>query len=177
MTRPDAQYLRSILDYDPKSGRLTWKKRPADHFLDARTTKIWNTVNEGKTAGHLASQGYVRVWIDGKRYMAHCLAWVIKTGEWPRREIDHRDLDKSNNRWTNLRESTTSQNHFNIGLTASNKTGFKGVCYESSRNQYRAAVMIAGKTIFLGRFATPEEAHQAYCEAAQKHHGEYARTA
>jgi hypothetical protein len=50
----------------------------------------------------------------------------MMTGEWPKTQIDHINLDKADNRWCNLREATQSQNFANTRILASNGSGFKG---------------------------------------------------
>lgn len=92
----------------------------------------------------------------------------------PSVEIDHRDLDKLNNRKANLRSATRSQNRANTTLSARNTSGFKGVVRCGSR--WRSAIRKNGKCISLGRFETPEAAHAAYVEAAQTLFGEFARS-
>lgn len=54
------------------------------------------------------------------------------------------------------------------GIKKSNKTGYKGVWWDSDRNKYQAYIKPDGKRIFLGRFDTPEAAAFAYDEAAKK---------
>lgn len=89
--------------------------------------------------------------------------------------VDHIDNDPLNNRRKNLRLATKSQNGANSKRKVDNSTGYKGVIFESFTKRYKAAIRINGKTINLGRYDTPEEAHEAYKQAAIKYHGEFAR--
>jgi len=57
-----------------------------------------------------------------------------------------------------------------------NKSGFKGVCRYRNEERFTAQIKVGGKHRHLGYFATAEEAHAAYCAAAQKYFGEYARS-
>src|SRR4051812_10516942 len=110
--------LKELLSYDPLTGVFLW--------LEDRG---------GKRAGDVAGcekRVYTLISVDDQIYRAHHLAWLYMTGEWPDPFVDHRDLNKHNNIWTNLREATKSQNQANIGLIKSNKSGFKGV------SRYRA---------------------------------------
>ena len=159
--------LKELLTYDPLTG---------DFF--------WNEDRGGKRAGDIAGckrRAYIAISVDDKIYRAHHLAWLWMTGAFPALFIDHRNLNKHNNAWTNLREATKSQNQANIGLTASNKSGLKGVSRyragESYGKPWQACIGKDGKSINLGQFATKEAAHAAYVAAAEKHFGEFARAA
>jgi hypothetical protein len=157
--------LREVLDYDPETGVLSWRLR-----LSPRC-KI------GQPAG-VVKQGYRKISIDGKNYTASHLAWFHFYGVAPEGIVDHKDLDRDNNRIDNLREATHSQNSQNQGRNSQNSTGFKGVAVNNqkyTRAKYRSSIRINKKRIFLGLFHTPEEAYEAYCQAAAKYHGAFAR--
>lgn len=95
--------LKELLIYDTHTWLFTWISytNPANQYL------------VGKTAGHKSKQGYVRIAIDDKLYLAHRLAWLYMAGEWPVDIIDHIDRIKSNNVFDNLRESNKSLNALN----------------------------------------------------------------
>lgn len=157
--------LRQVLDYDPETGALIWRLR-----LSPRC-KV------GQPAG-VVKQGYRRISIDGRSYTAGHLAWFHFYGVLPEGIVDHKDLDKDNNRIGNLREATTTENATNRPRSSLNTTGFKGVAqFNNPRNKarYRSQIRHNGKRIFLGLFHTPEEAYAAYCKAAAELHGEFAR--
>lgn len=153
------EHLRRILDYDRDTGIFTWKMNRG------------GTARQGTTAGTVDRQGYIRINISGKVYAAHRLAWLYMTGSWPQDEIDHRDLDKANNSWRNLREATHAQNQANTSST--NATGFKGV--EKHGAGYRAYIRIDGGKKIIGKFKEAGEAHEAYVKAANDNFGEFAR--
>lgn len=92
-------------------------------------------------------------------------------------EVDHRDGNGLNNTRANLRLATHSQNQHNARLRKDNKSGYKGVSWRESRQRFQAAIALGGKQVFLGHFRTAEEAHAAYCKAAEKYHGAFRRTA
>jgi len=159
--------LKELLSYDPLTGVFLW--------LQDRG---------GKRAGDEAGckkRNYVVISVDDIIYRAHHLAWFYVTGRWPDPFVDHRDLNKHNNAWNNLREATKSQNQANIGLIKSNKSGLKGASRYRAGERYgkgwQATIQKDGKTIFLGHFATKEEAHEAYVAAASSIFGEFARAA
>lgn len=87
---------------------------------------------------------------------------------------DHINCDGLDNRRSNLRVATQTQNNINahkkIGIS-----GYKGVQWHSSRKTWRACLMANGKRIDFGYFKTPEEAYEAYKEGAKKYHGEFAK--
>lgn len=156
--------LREVLEYSPDSGVWVWKA-----CTGAGGVGGWKA-KPGKIAGSMHNEGYVVIRIDRAIYKAHRLAWLYMTGEWPRCTIDHINLEPADNRWVNLREATYSQNNNNRGLTMRNKSGFKGV----SRNLMNSDKWIAHiKNRYLGSFNTAEEAHEAYCKAAEEEFGEF----
>jgi hypothetical protein len=98
------------------------------------------------------------------------------TGEWPEDEVDHHDLNKSNNAWDNLREATRSQNSRNTRGHRDSKTGVKGV-HLSPSGKYTAAICINRVQIHLGTFDTIEAAAAQYAEAANVAFDDFARAA
>lgn len=158
--------LKQLLSYDPETGLWT------------RLITIGGE-KAGSVVTNKNGNGYIHFSIDRAKYLGHRLAWLYMTGEWPVGEIDHKDRDRANNRWSNLREATKSQNRANGEVPASNILGVKGV-YLLKRpltNPYRARIKVAGRYIHLGCFPTVEAASAAYAAAAQLHFGEFARVA
>jgi hypothetical protein len=91
-------------------------------------------------------------------------------------EVDHKDGDGLNNMRCNLREATKSQNMHNMRIKKTNTSGFKGVDFYRRNEKWRSRINFDGNRINLGYFASPEEAHAAYCVASRKLHGEFGRT-
>ena len=151
-----ADYVRSILDYNPLTGEF-WRK-------------YWN---QKKPAGSGQSKGYRRITIDYSQYYAHRLAWLITYGEWPTDQLDHINGNKLDNRIENLRPATAGQNCQNVGRRRRNSTGFRGVLRFKGR--FRGRFMADGKMIDVGYYDTAIETARAVNEAMLKHHGEFAR--
>ena len=168
-----AEYVRSILDYDPATGDFIWRKRI---FAAAKASNIWNARFAGTVAGTLNNRGYKTIMIGAKRYYAHRIAWLWMTGEWPRC-VDHRDLNCSNNRWCNLRDAKiSSNNQANRRAQSNNKSGLKGAHWFKRDGRWRSEIGHDGRSIHLGYFDTAEEAHAAYASAALELFGEFARS-
>jgi len=90
--------------------------------------------------------------------------------------VDHINRNGLDNRRSNLREASKAGNCQNVGIRADNKTGFRGVSFDTESQKYAAAIGHHGKVKRLGRFNTPEEAARVYDAAAVILHGEFANT-
>ncbi len=90
-------------------------------------------------------------------------------------KCDHKNGNTLDNRRSNLRLATHSQNQHNKGLQSNNTSGYKGVTFSKTHKKWRANIQIDNKKKFLGLFDTPEQAHKAYCKAAKELHGEFSR--
>jgi len=172
-----AERAREMLDYDPATGFFHWKERPRHHFERADIWQSWNTRRAGHQAGHKQKNGYVSIRIDGSPYGAHRIAWLIMTGAWPADKIDHRDLDRSNNALSNLREATHSENLTNTRVRKDSRSGRKGVGFHRHSGLWHVTIMKSGKKHSVGYFRDIDEAAAAYERAAYKLHGEFARVA
>lgn len=159
--------LSKLLSYDRSTGNLIWRNRPSD--------RGFNKQFAGKVAGSKTG-GYIIVQIDGRNHKAHRLVWALVTGSWPTSDLDHRDLDKANNRFDNLRPATTAQNHRNTGPKRTNRSGHKGVYWHKRYNKWCAKITRNRKSIFLGYFSNLDEAAVAYEQASRLYHKGFART-
>lgn len=137
--------------YDPETGEFVWR-RGARKGQRAGTTPT-------------ATRAYRRVCIEQVEYLEHVLAWFYMTGSWPIGQVDHEDRDKTNNRWSNLRDVTPEVNAQNKGHYRNNTSGFKGVTYCPARNRWSAKIKRSGRQRWLGYHDTPEAAHAAYLAA------------
>ena len=151
--------LKDLLHYDPEEGLFTWR------VANSKRVRV------GAVAGCIKKGGYIGLKIDGKDYLAHRLAFFYMTGSFPKDQIDHINMNSSDNRFCNLREATHSENMCNSAVFKNNKLGIKGVCL--SHGKYQARLPINGKVKYLGWFVTKELASAAYQKAAKKLHGEF----
>jgi hypothetical protein len=87
--------------------------------------------------------------------------------------VDHRDGNGLNNRRENLRIATIAQNQWNSGSHKDCRCGFKGVA--ESKSRFTARIRAGRTGIYIGSFATAEEAARAYDEKAIELFGEFAR--
>lgn len=158
--------LKQLVRYEPDTGL----------FIRLEIGTPGNQRYVGKPTGSFTSKGYRHICLDGKSYRACRLAWFYMTGKWPANQIDHKNTKKWDDRWSNLRLATNSQNQQNIGKRKNNTSGFKRVSYLKRKKPWRAHIGVQGKQIYLGSFFTKEEAVEAYEVAAMKYHGAYGRT-
>lgn len=156
--------LKELLSYDPETGVWTWLISPRQN------------VAVGSPAGYLQN-GYRVITIDRKPYRAARLAFLYMTGILPAIFIDHENLNRSDDRWSNLREASRSANGANRPINKNNTSGFKGVSWHRSAGKWGARIRVCGRSRRLGLFSTPEAAHAAYIVAADLHFGEFARAA
>lgn len=155
--------LRELLDYDPVTGVFRWKVERRRHGMHAKP---------GDVAGHRHIKGYLTIGIDGRKYLAHRLAWLFVYGASPR-QIDHRDGKRDNNSIQNLRSATSAQNSANSARHRDGACGFKGVSRDGRR--FSARIFRNGKRIHIGNFDTPEDAARAYEMTDLELSGDFAR--
>lgn len=171
MAKATAARARELFVYDPETGDIRWR---LDRFC-GRNGKGYKRASAGDIAGSIdPTVGYRRLHFDGQRYWAHRVIWLMQTGEWPAAEVDHRDNDRLNNRWKNLRQATHAQNVRNTKRRRSSRSGFKGVYWTAQKQCWTAVLTVNGRRKHLGFFDAPREAHDAYVAAANHHFGEFA---
>jgi hypothetical protein len=159
-TRPTPQRLRALLEYNPATGFLRYR------------SKLCTTRPKGWFRGSKGMRDYWRIYIDGRNYLVHVIAYVIVKGRWPRFEIKHRNRDHGDNRWSNLRHATHRQVMYNLKRSRNNKTGFRGVSRFGER-RYRAGLNKKYKRIDLGLFDSVQRAAEAWHSAARRHYGDH----
>jgi len=165
--RPTREIIAQHLDYDPATGALRWRVKRRGVTFGGVAGTIVETLQ-----GHR----YRQVTLFRRRWMASRLIWVLMTGEWPPEQIDHRNRDSLDDRWSNLRAATRSQNQGNRGLIRGvqrqTTSGYKGVYCSKQQLRKRWIAQIRSK--YIGCFFTAEEAARAYDIEARKLYGEFA---
>jgi len=134
------EHLKSVLHYDPETGVFTW--------IDSKCKRI----SAGTTGGTLHKShklNYLRMYVKDKNYLCHRLAWLYVHGEWPN-EIDHIDGDGLNNKITNLRNVSSTENGKNLSIRNDNKSGIIGVSWMKSRSKWQANINSNKKQVYLG---------------------------
>jgi hypothetical protein len=175
------EVLRQLLRYEPETGKLYWLPRPVAFFGDTERRRSaanqWNARHAGKEAFTADNgEGYLQGSIFDRLYRAHRVIWCLMTGEWPTALIDHRDGDRGNNKWKNLRAATRSQNNRNTCSRLGSSSKYLGVYWEKQRGKWVAAINIGKRPKVLGCFASEEEAARAYDHAASREYGDFARS-
>jgi hypothetical protein len=152
-----ADHLRAFLHYDPDTGIFTRRVK-------------WGRRNVGDKPGSISKYGYLQIGVGGRTYTAQRLAWLYVHGEWPVGVIDHINRDKLDNRLCNLRSINHSRNAHNRPA----KTEHRGVYYKPIRKgrpnlkPWEADASVDGLRVWLGRFATKEEAilaRKKFCDS------------
>lgn len=158
---PSRTRLRELLKYDPATGVLTWKERASSEFSNEKYAKTWNKRFAGKQAfTYIGSNGYPQGTIGGVSLQAHRVIFKWMTDLEPQ-QIDHANCNRKDNRWSNLRASSSLLNKKNLRLRSDNTSGVCGVHYSKRDKRWIAQIGEKYQTITLGRFETKEEAIEA----------------
>jgi len=154
--------------FEYRDGDLFWKERPA------------RRVDISKPAGTINGDGYRRIGIKGKLYLAHRLIYQMFNELWDITDnshdnsVDHKDEDKLNNSTDNLRVATNSQQQCNKGKYNNNTSGVTGVCWHKSRGKWYVRVWVNKKQHSGGYFVNKEEAIAKATQMRDELHGEFA---
>ena len=132
--------LMELFTYSRESGRFT-------RIAGAKGKGVRSEI-----AGSLSGKGgrYLTMFVDGKSRYCHRMAWLYCFGSFPDGDIDHIDGDGNNNKISNLRDVSKSENSRNQKKSVKNTSGFTGVCWDSSLCKWRARITVMRKTFNLG---------------------------
>lgn len=142
-------FLLSCLAYNGDTGLFVWKLMPNGR------------VRPESVAGRIMATGYCQICIGKRLYLAHRLAWFYVHGEWPNGHIDHINGVRWDNRISNLRVATQSENQ-------QNRKRVNGCTWKD--NRWQAQIGIDGRTIYIGRFLKKSDAISAYFKAKARLH-------
>jgi hypothetical protein len=159
---PPQDHLLRLFSYDPQTGELHWRVSRAG-------------LPVGNMGGYVNPKGYWIVSIDGRQYLAHRIIWKLMTGCEPKAFIDHKDGDKENNRWRNLREATKADNSQNCKKYDTNTSSVKGVTWERRLQKWKAVINANNNRHYIGLFENFSDAAHARELAAEQLHGAFAR--
>lgn len=154
------QELIDKLNYCSETGIFTWKK----YKVGARKNLI---------AGSICKNGYIKIWINGKHYYAHRLAWLYNYGQIPDKEIDHINHNKADNKIKNLRLANRNQNSFNTSIRSDNTSSVKGVSWYKNLNKWKVYIQVNKKQKTIGYFDDLEFAKLVISEVRESYHGKY----
>lgn len=167
--------IRKLLDYCPETGNFIWKKRNIRLGFE-RIDKGWNTRFAGKKVKpRYHRHGHCQIGIFCKNYMAHRIAWAHFYGEHPNGYIDHINNNPKDNKISNLRIATQSQNMANARIRKNNTSGFKGVSWSKRSQKWYAYINTGNKMVALGLFVEFKDAVRAREKAEKEFFGEFAR--
>lgn len=154
-----ARRLRELFTYSEDSGVFSRRVAKDGRF------------HIGQQVGTRKDNGYLHFSIDGRKYMAHRLAWLYVHGEWPVGDIDHIDGNRANNRIGNLRAVSRAVNLQNLRAPKSHNksTGLLGA-YRHESGRFTSRIKVSGRDKYLGLFDTAEQAHAAYLAAKREMH-------
>lgn len=162
MKPEELQALREALEYLPDRGVFLWK---------IATHGNGGAIEPSDEAG-TPKDGYIQIGFRGRIYRRARLAWLFMTGEFPPKgfDVDHRNTKRCDDRWSNLRLRTRSQNNHNtIRLRPDNTTGHRGVFRGKKPGTWFARITYEGRVIHLGTFDTIEAAVAARKAGLKEH--------
>lgn len=141
-----------------------------------RVNKSSKKKEKGELAGSLF-EGYYYICIGRKRYPEHRLIWLWYTGEYYTGDLDHKDMNRANNRIENLRKVTRSQNMLNTRAHKDSRSKTKNIFYRKDTQKWLVRLSVNGRYRSFGCYDDLELAELVAIEAREKYHGEFARHA
>lgn len=156
----DQEGLKKIIHYDPETGNFSW-------------LAYGKGKRESLAAGCLSPIGYVHIGINRKLYLAHRLAFLWMDGSIPDEQVDHINGVRNDNRWSNLRRASQSENARNTKLHSTNSSGAIGVSWDGRRSAWRVRIGVQ----WIGYYRKFEDAVDARKEAekANNYHQNHGR--
>lgn len=145
ITEPELAYLRTLT-------------------FDLETGRVFNS--RGWEIGSLNQGGRFQIQLAGRNRRRHHIIWWAGTGEWPTSEIDHKNRNRTDDRFVNLELSTPGKNNQNVPKRIHHDLPVGVVRYKRAKGfAYIAQIQVKGKHVWLGSYKTPVEASEAYQKA------------
>lgn len=155
--------MKDFLQYNHETGVFTWKR------VTSKRVKV------GQEAGRINNAGHIGIGFEGSRWQAHRLAVAFIEGSLSGElEIDHKDQNKINNRYMNLRKATKQQNSCNRGSPRNNTSGVKGMSFNINAGKWEGYVHFNSKKYYLGLFTLEEDCKEAIQLKRKELHKEFA---
>lgn len=167
------QALSDLIVFDLETGLPRWFKKSSKY----------SNIKIGDIAGCVKPNGYRYITImigkQSRGILTHRLAWYMNYGSLPDSQIDHENLDKDDNRISNLRLATHQENQYNkrkqkFHNGKSTSSQYKGVTKRG--NSWEAGIRKNGRWRYLGSFSSELKAAEARKEASRKLHGQFYNT-
>lgn len=159
---PSLDFLLDRFELNHKEGKLYYR------------TSVNSRGQKGRPAGTVNALGYTQIRIHGRSYLAHRLIFYMTFGRWPGM-LDHVNGNRSDNRASNIRECSPTENLYNSRRPTSNTSGYKGIRLE--KGKYAIRMYVNGRPKRFGRTETLQEAVDKLNKIRKEHHGEFARNA
>lgn len=156
----DQKLLKKLVNYNPETG----------YFVRiAKLNKEHNVFScEPFVPQSITPYGYYQINILGRPYTLHRLIFLYMTGRFPTADVDHKNGNRLDNRWNNLREVTRQENLKNIGLRSTNTTGHIGVHLRTDTNKFHAYINHKGIKYSLGDYSKIQDAIRARLKAEKQ---------
>lgn len=158
--------------------------KPSENILDEIRKRFTLDPISGLMRNGLTFNGTSRkedqccvVEVKGRLLYIHHIVWFLFHNNWPDTFIDHIDGNRNNNWPDNLRAATNIENSQNTRKTSKKTTSqYKGVSFNRGKIQkpWRTYIKQNGQSLYVGSYATEEEAARAYDAKAKELFGEFA---
>ena len=149
-----AERIRKLFSYDPETG-----------------TFVRIMYSKGRYLNEIISHDLE---IDGEKHELSRFIWLHYYGEWPplNKIVEHEDRNRRNNKLSNLRLASDSQN--NTNKATNNQYGSKGIEFRSRKKPWTVRIWVDGVRKYIGSYTEFEEAEEASRAAIAQYHGEFA---